>query len=208
MVKKFVTPSVNTITAEQICQIQGMLGSALRRSGFLSESVHRVVSSEGEKVIEEFLTSFRKRLEAIDGGMIVRHVKDVVGDTFRTILEKTGRKLFMTESVVVAVLREEDPVTAVYFFKLDLMGGCISDDELEKEYAQRNLRPASPYALAAVNQAEPEFADLKPNCTHWKDKDNNWCYIAFRRSRDVRRVRVGRDNDSWSDGWFFAGVRK
>ena len=67
---------------------------------------------------------------------------------------------------------------------------------------------ASPYDVAAVNQADPAFADSHPNATHWKDSDDNWCYLACDRWSDERSVDVSRRDGVWNDNWWFAGVRK
>ena len=101
--------------------------------------------------------------------------------------------------------RGKSGVQEVHFFKLDRL---ISDNDLETEYASRGLAPADPFALAAVNEADPAFADERPNCTHWKDKGGNWCYSAFNRFYDERDVDIDRFDFDWSDRWWFAGLRK
>lgn len=89
------------------------------------------------------------------------------------------------------------------------LGKYVFDDELEKEYQKRGLVPADPYSLAEYHQKNPKFYDEKRfTATHWKNADGKWCYAAFRRWDDVRSVVVGRDDDDWSDGWWFGGVRE
>ena len=85
----------------------------------------------------------------------------------------------------------------------------MSDDDLEKEYDLRGLKPADPFSLGAVNEDDPALADTKPNCTHWKDANGKWCYVAFRHwGGDERIVSVFRYDDRWLDRWWFAGLRK
>ena len=67
--------------------------------------------------------------------------------------------------------------------------------------------PADPYSQAAVNEADPAFADGHPNGTHWKDVNGKWCFVAFGRWGDGRKLGVGRGND-WGGSCWFAGVRK
>ncbi|MFA5942775.1 MAG: hypothetical protein WC798_03860, partial [Candidatus Paceibacterota bacterium] len=111
-----------------------------------------------------------------------------------------------TDADVVAEMPKGEGAEAnVVFFKL---GRYISDDDLEKEYEMRGLVPVDPFALAAINEADPAFADEHPNCTHWKDKNGKWCYTVFRRWGDDRRVRVGRSDGGWGGGWWFAGSRE
>jgi len=122
-------------------------------------------------------------------------------------LDATGRRQY-TDSDVVATMPSggtgvSENVT-VEFFRL---GKYVSDDELAKAYEERGLVP-NPYAQAAVNEADPEFADEYPNGTHWKDEDDKWCFVAFNR-RDVGRdVYVDRYDYVWNDYWWFGGVRK
>ena len=207
MATKPMTPSGKTITAGQIGKIQELLGAALRKSNLLSEPVQQMLASEGDGLVLEMLTAIRTRVEAISG-MISRSVNVNIGGLPGRALELTGRKLYVTDDVLEAMPRDESSEVTVHFFKLDLKGGWISDDDLEKEYALRGLKPAGPYALAAVNQADPAFADTQPNCTHWKDKDGNWCFAAFNRWIDDRYVSVDQNEHDWSASWFFAGVRK
>jgi hypothetical protein len=98
--------------------------------------------------------------------------------------------------------KDEDEVI---FFKI---GREVSCSELEKEYELRGLKPADPYSQAAVNEADPAFADEHPNGTQWKDKDGNYCCAVFDRRGVERCVGVGRYGYVWLDYWWFAGVRK
>jgi hypothetical protein len=111
---------------------------------------------------------------------------------------------------VDAMPKGEGNEVEVVFFKPDLSNrnGFISDDDLEKEFDLRGLMPADPISVAAVNEADPAFADEKPHGTHWKDAKGNWCCAAFNRWDDGREVIVDRDGSGWDDRWWFAGVRK
>lgn len=98
----------------------------------------------------------------------------------------------------------------IIFFSI---GCCVSDDDLEKEYESRGLVPADPYSLIQVNIDDPSFADKHPNCTHWKDENGKWYYIAFNLCRSKRYVRGDcynddPDRDDWDGDWWFAGRRK
>ena len=118
----------------------------------------------------------------------------------------------ITRQVVVNRVRTPKEEATVYFFKL---GRFISDDDLEKEYNFRGLKPADPYLLEGFNRADPTFSDEHPNGTHWKDVGKGkWCRAAFSRwsvGRGVdvlRRVNVDRYGDGWGVAWWFAGLRK
>jgi hypothetical protein len=102
--------------------------------------------------------------------------------------------------------RGEGDGAEVVFFKV---GRYLNDNDLEKEFNLRGFKPADAYSLSAVNEEDPAFADTHPNATVWKDVDGKWCYVAFfqwnGRERDVS---VKRSSRVWSEGWWFAGIRK
>lgn len=83
----------------------------------------------------------------------------------------------------------------------------LSNAEVEEQYALRGLTP-DPYAQAAVNEADPAFADTHPNGTQWKNVDDRWCYATFDQWGGERRVDVHRLDLSWYAFWWFAGLRK
>jgi hypothetical protein len=122
-------------------------------------------------------------------------------------ISATGRKQYLNDSVVASIPQGEgDEAEDMIFFKL---GRNINDADLEKEYDLRGLKPADLYALAAVNESDPAFADKHPNGTPWKDADGEWCYAAFLRwYDDERSVSVNRSIGGWVGVWWFAGIRK
>ena len=124
-------------------------------------------------------------------------------------LNATGRVQYTDCKVVKAMPKGEGDKIEVVFFKPDLSerNFFISDDDLEKEFDLRGLKPADPISVAAVNKADPAFADEKPHGTHWKDAKGNWCYAAFRRWCDERGVDAYLSDCGWDDFWWFAGVR-
>jgi hypothetical protein len=127
----------------------------------------------------------------------------------RQMIEDTGRTQYVDQKVL-----EHAPyfpqAKAVEKIELTLfkVGRWISDDDIEKEYEARGLKPCDIFQLAALNKAEPDFAHEHPNATHWKGAEGEWCYAAFHDWDDVRNVRVNRDDGEWYGDWFFAGVRK
>lgn len=156
--------------------------------------------------VGELVQVLRRRVEAVSD-VIVRTVKVNRSRTPQEVLNATCRKQYTTSDVVRDMPHGEKGETAeVIFFR---EGRFISDDGLEEKYELRGLKPADPYSQAAVNEADPTFADKNPNATHWKDKDGKWCYAAFHRwDGGESDVSVDRDASGWSDCWWFAGVRK
>ncbi|MST03997.1 MAG: hypothetical protein EXS49_00285 [Candidatus Pacebacteria bacterium] len=152
---------------------------------------------------------FRERVEVVSS-FVVRTVRVNRTRTPQEALDATLRKQDTDRTVVDAMSRGEGDEVEVVFFKPDLSKriGFISDDDLEKEFELRGLKPADPYSLAAVNELDPAFADQKLNGTHWKNADGEWCVALFHRWRDGRGVRVDRNYGKWSGGWWFAGLRK
>ena len=119
---------------------------------------------------------------------------------------------YTDRKVVDSMPKGEGDEVEVVFFKPEpweyTEPGYISDDDLEKAYERRNRNPADPYSVAAVNEADPAFADEKPHGTHWKNADGKWCFAALLPLGRQAQVRVDRIGRGWNDNWWFAGVRK
>ncbi len=204
----FMTPS-KTTTAGQIDKAVANYRALLEKhSGDFNADAVQMVLGQSELAGEQFAV-FRRRMEAASN-LIVRTAKVNRNRSQQEAIEATGRAQYTDPKVVDAMPKGEGDETEVVFFKPDLSqrNGFIPDDDLDKEYELRGLKPADPISVAAVNEADPAFADEKPHGTHWKDAEGNCCYAAFRRWYDVRRVSVSRDDDDWSDYWWFAGVRR
>lgn len=203
-----MTPSeIAVITAGQIAKINENLAAALRKSGFPKDSVQQILETQGDTIVGEMVVVLRKRVEAISG-IIVRRVAVNRVRTPQEAIGATGRNQYVTDSVVGTMPRGDGEEAEVHFFNL---GRYVNDLELDKEYELRGLKPADPYSLAAVNEDDSAFADEHPNGTHWKDANGKWCYAAFSRWRDERRVLVAhvrRYDRDWYDDWWFAGLRK
>ncbi len=202
--EKTMTPS-EPLSAGQISKVYDLLVAGLRKAGLPSEPSQVVIETQGGEFVEECIAAFRKRVEAISSVMITRRVKVNRGLKPQEVLDATGRKQYTNGEVVAIMPKGEGDEAEVVFFKLDRW---VSDADLEKEYALRGLKPADPYSLAAVNQADPAFADEKPNGTHWQDADGKWCFAAFYRWFGGRFVVVFRIGGGWVDVWWVAGLRK
>lgn len=181
----------------------------------LLEHRGEITYNTAQKVIEvegiglKMFLPLRERAEALSN-LIVRKVKVDRSRSPQDAINATGRAGLINSQVVNAMPTAEADEVEVVFFKVDMVGrnGYISDDDLEKEFELRGLKPADPFSVAAVNEADPAFADEKPNGTHWKDNEGDWCYATFCRWRDKRLVNVGRRDDHWDGGWYFAAIRK
>lgn len=197
------------MTDGQIENAVSKLRDAMRkhRSEITSDVAQHVLGVENLGMM--MFTPFRQRALAVSN-LIVRKAKVNRSRSEQEALEATGRAQCTDRKVVDAMPKGEGDEVEVVFFKPDLSerNGYISDDDLEKEFELRGLKPADPISVAAVNEADPAFADEKPHGTHWKDAKGNWCYAAFRRWFDERKVCVDRDDDDWHDFWWFASVRK
>lgn len=202
------TPSTQTdlgMTEGHIGKINELLAAGLRkkRGNFRAADVQLTLERCGPTIVERFITSLEE-LVATTANAIVRTVKVNRGRSPKEMVTALNRAEYTEKSVVKIIPRGEGEDVVVEFFKL---GKYVSDDDLAREYEQRGLIP-DPYAQAAVNEADPAFADERPNGTHWKDEDGNWCYIAFDRGGGGRFVDVDRGSGDWRDRWWFGGVRK
>lgn len=123
-------------------------------------------------------------------------------------LKASGRKLYVDDTVVESMPRGKANKVRLVYFKPDLStykDGWLSCAALHDEYKKRGLIP-DPQAQIDDNAEKPEFADTTPNACQWIDKDGKYCYAAFDRWGDERRVHVDRDDGGWGDDWSFAGV--
>lgn len=201
---KSITPS-GPVTEGQIGKLnQNIAAKLLKNKKELPSDIFQQILGE-DALIDEIYTSIRKHVE-VRSNLIIRVVKVDRNRTPQEALKATGRKQYVTDSVVAEMPHGEGEETEVIFFKI---GRRINGDDLDKEYELRGLVAADPYSQAAANEADPAFADEHPNGTHWKNKDGKWCFAAFYRWFDVERyVSMRRGVYGWDDFWWFAGVRK
>jgi len=207
---QIMTP-LQTTTAGQIDKAVANYRALLEKhSGEFNIEAVQTVLDQSELAGEQ-LSVFRRRVEAASN-LIVRRVKVNRTRTPQETLIATGRKQYVNDRVVATMSRGEGDEVELYFFKPDALAydrnGWISDADLEKQFELRGLKPADPYSLAVVNEADPVFADEHPNATHWKDAGDHWCFAAFNRRSVGREVFVNRRDGKWSGGWSFAGLRK
>ncbi len=200
-----MTPSTEPVTEGQIGKLnQNLTARLLKHKNELPSNLFQQVLGD-ETLLDEMYASILKRVDAISN-LIIRKVKVNRNRSPKEMLDATGRKQYTDSGVVAKMPKGEGEETEVFFFNL---GRFVNDNDLEKEYDLRGLKPADPYSQAAVNEADPAFADKYPNGTHWKDANGKWCFAAFGRwGGDGRRVDVSRIGNDWGDGWWFAGVRK
>ena len=199
------------MTDGQIENAVNKLRDAMRkhRSEITSDVAQQVLGVENLGMM--MFTPFRERAEAeAVSNLIVRTVKVNRSRSQQGAIEATGRAQYTDRTVVDSMPKGEGDKVEVVFFKPDLSqrNGFISDDDLEKEFELRGLKPADPISVAAVNEADPAFADEKPHGTHWKDAKGNWCYATFNRWGVGCGVYVSRYGCDWCGSWWFAGVRK
>ena len=173
------------MTDGQIENAVNKLRDAMRthRSEIASDAAQQILGIENLGMI--MFTPFLERAEAVSN-LIIRKAKVNRSRSSQEALDATGRMQYTDRKVVDSMPKGEGDEVEVIFFKLDLSNrnGFISDDDLEKEFKLRGLKPADPVSVAAVNEADPTFADEKPHATHWKNAKGYWCYATFHRWND------------------------
>lgn len=137
--------------------------------------------------------------------IIIRRVTVDRSHTPQQVLDAMGRKQDTDSEVVMDMPHGEGAEVDVVFF---WVCRSWSDPDLDQECAHHGLIPADPYSIAAVNKADPAFADTHPNSGHWKDANGRWCYMAFNHWRGKRNVIVKRGGSEWLVERWFAGLRK
>ncbi len=196
------------LTPPQTEKFADLIRVALRKNNPFSDEAQDLIENHWDELKDEMLEAVNgvvKRAIERKRNTIIRAVKVNRSRLPQEMLDATGRAKYLNDSVVEGIPRGEgNEEVTVEFFKL---GRYVSDNELEKEYTKRGLTP-DPYAVAAVNEADPAFADEHPNGVHWKDENGRWCYITFDRYYDGRSVGVYLVGDDWFGSWWFGGVRK
>lgn len=197
------------MTDGQIENAVSKLRDAMRkhRSEITTDVAQQVLGVENLGMM--MFAPFRERAQAVSN-LIVRTAKVNRGRSQQEAINATGRAQYTDRKVVDSMPRGEGDEVEIVFFKPDLSerNGFISDDDLEREFELRGLKPADPISVAAVNEADPAFADQIPHGTHWKDANGIWCCATFCHWRGKRLVIVYRIDSDWLAYWWFAGVRK
>lgn len=207
---QIMTPSaLKTTTAGKIDKaVANYRALLVKHSGEFNIEAVQTVLGQSELAGEQFAV-FRRRIEVVSN-LIVRRATVNRNRSQQEALDATCRNQYTNRKVVDSMPKGDGEEVEVVFFKPDLSErcGCISDDDLEKEFELRGLKPADPISIAVINEADPAFADEKPHGTHWKNGDGKWCFAAFDLWDVGRRVRVRRGGYGWRDHWWFAGLRK
>ena len=204
---------IDGMTSEQAGRAADRFQVRCRKEGSTlpKNMVQAVLEEEGDQLTDDMFTTLRTRVER-RASVIIRRVRVNRTRSPQEILNATGRKQYTDPTVVDSMPKGEGEEVEVHFFKSDASAydknGWISDDNLEKQFELRGLKPADPYSVAAVNEADPAFADERPNGTHWQNADGKWCYSAFFHWDDERGVDVDYYDYGWPGGWWFAGLRK
>lgn len=187
------------------------LVSEVANLGGTAKDLHRLVTPEGMETIKRMASLIvGKETEVVSkavqfvGDMITRVVPVDYTRTPNEAIKATRRAENTDYLVVKSMPARGDGVKEV---KVKFFKACqsLSSYELAAEFEKHGIEP-DPYAVAAVNEADPALADKYPNATQWKDEKGNWCFISFDRGGRERHVHVHRRADDWRSYWWFGGV--
>lgn len=194
---KTMIASVRPMTDGQLENAVAKFRDALRkhRGEFSSDAVQQVLGVENLGM--ELLAPFRTHVEAISG-IIVRRATVNRTRTPQEVIDAAGRMQYIDENALATMPQGEGDEVDVHFVPTERF---IRANEVSAFLAQYGLVP-DPRAQAAVHEADPAFADGRPNVTQW----GNNCYLMFGRWHDERRVHCSRYGRDWEVGWFLSGV--
>lgn len=202
---KTMTPS-----AEAKAMTEGQIAKAVANYRALLEKHAPELDSQAVQIVlgqpdfaAEQLAVLRRRVESISK-MVVRSVKVNRTLTPQEAIHATKRAEYLNDEVVNGMPHGTLEEVEVCFFPLEKF---TSVADVQQILVDRGLEP-DPQALAAVNEADPVFADSHPNGTQWVDGSGKHCYLAFRRWYGERLVDCDRGEFGWSDRWWIGGVRK
>lgn len=148
--------------------------------------------------------------------LIVRRVRVNRNRTSGEALGATGALIWDKENVVVTMPRGEGDEVEVVFFRLELEPGRSGDD-LDKEFASRDLVTADPFAVMAINEVDPNFHADHSHSTFWRDANGDWCTLMFGSYLSEPYALIGgrefhasasRGRMGWGGNHWYAGQRK
>lgn len=223
MSNKTMTPSRSRITDGQISKLCQNFTAKIKKGSeqLPSNLVQCLLSDQTDNTLVDKLFKLILNETELLSNTIYRHVNVNRQLSPEEMINATGRNDNVSNRVLQTIPRGKGKITEIVLFSLD--GRTVTDEQLDDEYEIRNLDPADPYSLSALNQDDPEFADKHPNCTHWINEKGEWCYITFGHAED-RFVHVDSVDDasaSWDtiyfhrdaafpeyENWWYAGIRK
>lgn len=195
--------SIKIMTQSQIDDAVNNYRALLEKNvgRFESDVMQKVLSQSGF-ANEQYGVLYR-RTEMINK-MIIRKVKVSRARTPQEAIDATGRDKHLNSDLLSAMPRSAVEEVEVCFLPLAKHTNARDVQQILKDYG---LEP-DPYALAAVNEADPAFADSHPNGTQWINDDGKYCYLLFSRWKNKRYVFYWCNNYIWDDYWWIGGVRK
>lgn len=210
--KNILTTTVEVATEEQLGHILDQQKRCIRARGLTKDEANIIICNGNRylPVMDQAADVLIDRVRSEIANTIIRSFKIDRTRTPQAALDATGRKQYVDSDVVASMPTDGPDEGEVIFFKPDpslYKDGYISDDALARDFDSRGLKP-HPLAQAAVNEADPAFADEHSNGSHWQRMDGGYNFLAFDRWVGERCVLCSRGDRGWGGWWWFAGVRK
>lgn len=197
---KTMSPSDKYLTRGQIGKIYDMLVVGLEKAAFPSDPSQQVLEQQGGQFVADVVAAFQKRVESAMN-RVIRRANVHRTRTAEQAFVATGRKQYVTESVVATMPRGSGDSVEMEFINLGRRVACsMLDGELASLGYELII---DPIGQASINEADPEFADKYPNATQWKDSDGKFCYASFDHWNGERYVSVDQGGNDWDDSWWF-----
>lgn len=194
------------ITEGQIGKTCELLSARLRKSTTPSQIFQFILEERGSILVDKIMSSITEMVERLSK-VIVYHVKVDRSKDMEQLLLNTERIKDFIDNAFLSMPRCESEEVDVSFFTL-----CreVTDDDLEKEYEIRGLKPADPYSLLSANECFSVLEWRYANGTHWKNKKGEWCFATFNNFSDNSSIiSVGKNKPlKWNSVWWYGGVPK
>lgn len=201
-----VSSNADLATEAQLGHIFDMWRRRLKNRGLTNAEAQKVVTNGGIylPVMDKAVDVLVDRVRSDVSNTIVRTVRVVRNRTRHQVIDATGRQRYVDATVLATMPTEGDEEVEMEFFPL---GRFASNEEVAAELDSRDL-DLDPVALAAVNEADPAFADTYPNGINWKLQGGGWGFMLFNRGDHERYVLVDRRDLGWNGSWWLGGRRK
>ena len=98
-------------------------------------------------------------------------------DTAESLLQALGRENLIDREIFAKMSVHKELTRNIVLFSPS--ADTVSDVEAETEFAKYKLLPADPILVLAFNKLRPDFSDVYPHWTHWKNAAGVWCVMVF-----------------------------
>lgn len=196
------------MTNAQLGQICDRLSTQLRKAGFLSKEIQKVLEEPGGGFFKDVIDSLRRRSDRLQGLISVIALVDWRMSPVN-MLESTGCEVdFDSECLAYMPYDQGFSMLEIVFFQT---GKPTKPSDVQLECAERGLTLADPCSLAKADWSFSVSDKSRQSVTVWEMPGGEWAHMWFSGGeKGSRKVFVKKDkaNKHFLEDVWFAGVRR